>query len=990
VKSTCLFPPLAGIRIAIVLVSATCWTAIVGHAQIRINEVQSSNASTWVDELGDFDDWVELYNSGDAVVSLSGWYISDDPNVPLKWQLPVSPELSMAPGAYLILWADHETDEGPGHLGFSLAQTGESILLSSPEGIPEDALDFGYTSQDMSCGRNIDGEIRYFDEPTPDGANTTSGLLGVLSPPLISLPGGLMAAPFEVSVSHFLPEAELRFTLDGTEPMAGSPLFISPITISATSTLQVKAFHPEYFPSLTSASSWLFNAEHDLEIISIAVDEQEFSGPGGIDVVTADQEIRAVVSFFNEAGMQIHQQAMGMRRHALDNVPQHGFRLHARGEYGLSKLHLDVFDIRDYTEYNSLILRNGGNDAIAINGTGLRDPLIQQLFHTIDPEYGMSAYKPVVVYVNGDYRGIYNLRERQDEHWMETMYGISCDEMDFLERTAGEPDTRTEFCGDWEAFDEFEEEVEEEDMSDPQAYQEFISGMNLRNFIDYQATEIFICNQDWLSNNMKFWRTYDEDKWNWVLWDTDWGLGLYYPNFPHGFPDWDALNFALSNWGGWTSEVETELLQNLTENESFVADFATRTADLLNSYLHPEEIGQQLLLMKERIESEVPAHVNRWAGSVNTWNDDVEYILSFATERGDYMRTHFADRFELGDRWTIQLDCAPSQAGYVEVNTIETAQFPWEGVYFAELPVRLKAVPYFGYSFSHWEGWTFSEEAEILVSSSVAAQLTAVFVPVNDPGLLVLPQITEILYDGSNAPEINDWVEIYNPGDEPIVFAGWEFCGDGVCIALPDDAQLAPGEYAVLCRNAGDFTDYYGDGISILTEFPFGLSSASEQISIGFPALNLGDTVIYSNLPPWPVNVQTGRTIELLSNELNNDLGQNWVSQPGIFGSPGEAFEEQPASVAEMAQGHFNAWPNPFSQAFTLDFYLKSAGRAQIMMHDATGRELGVLWSGNVHAGQNTRIFTAHDSLIGSLNPGVYIVSVITENEVFTTRLMRR
>jgi hypothetical protein len=91
-----------------------------------------------------------------------------------------------------------------------------------------------------------------------------------------------------------------------------------------------------------------------------------------------------------------------------------------------------------------------------------------------------------------------------------------------------------------------------------------------------------------------------------------------------------------------------------------------------------------------------------------------------------------------------------------------------------------------------------------------------------------------------------------------------------------------------------------------------------------------------------------------------------------------------------MAQGHFNAWPNPFSQAFTLDFYLKSAGRAQIMMHDATGRELGVLWSGNVHAGQNTRIFTAHDSLIGSLNPGVYIVSVITENEVFTTRLMRR
>lgn len=977
-------------RIAILLVSALCCTVIPAQAQIRINEVQSSNASTWMDEMGDFDDWIELYNSGDAIVNLSGWYVSDDPNVPLKWQLPVSPELSMAPGDYLILWADHETDEGPGHLGFSLAQTGESILLSSPEAIPEDVLDFGYTAQDMSCGRNTGDEIRYFSEPTPDGANITSGLLGVLSPPLISLPGGLMAAPFEVSVSHFLPDAELRFTLDGTEPLQGSPLVITPITISGTSTLQVKAFHPEYYPSLTATSSWLFNVEHDLEIISIATDEQEFSGPGGIDVVTEDQEIRAVVAFFDENGLQIHQQAMGMRRHALDNVPQHGFRLHARGEYGLSKLHLDVFDIRDYNEYNSLILRNGGNDAIATAGAGLRDPLIQGLFHSIDEDYGTSAYKPVVVYVNGDYRGIYNLRERQDEHWMETMYGISCDEMDFLERTAGEPDTRAEFCGDWELFDEFEEEVEEADMSNQEAYEEYITGMNLRNFIDYQATEIFICNQDWLSNNMKFWRTYEGGEWNWVLWDTDWGLGLYYPNFPHGFPDWDALNFALSNWGGWTSEVETELLQNLTENEAFVADFATRTADLLNSYLHPEAISQRLLQMKERIESEVPAHVDRWGSSVNTWNNDVEYILSFAAERGDYMRTHFADRFELGDRWTIQLDCMPSQAGYMEVNTIETAQFPWEGVYFAELPVRLKAVPYFGYAFSHWEGYVFSEEDEIWVSASAAAELIAVFEPIDDPGLLVLPQITEVLYNASNAPGINDWIEVYNPGQVPLVLSGWELCGDGECISLPNEATLAPGAYAVMCRDAGEFASFYGDEIQILTEFPFGLSSVSEEISLGFPALNLGDTVIYSNLPPWPVNVQPGRSIELISEELNNDFGQHWVTQEVIYGSPGAGFELQPDGVSEFASANFNAWPNPFSQAFTLDFYMKSSGPAQIMMHDATGREVGVLRSGNVHAGQNTHIFTAQDSLIEKLNPGVYLVSVISESELLTTRLMRK
>lgn len=968
--------------------------ASAARAQVILNEVQSANTLTWMDEMGEFDDWVEIRNTGVEPFNLSNWYVSDDPAIPLKWQLPESDELNIASNGFHVLWADGEVGEGVSHLSFSFSQQGEQVLLSNPEGELISSISFGFIWHNMSTGSDGQGAQRYFETATPGEANPTVGKLGVLSPPLFSQNGALLQNGEEpvLALTHPNPAAQIRYTLDGSEPSESSALYATPVEIEGNATMKARAFHPDYIHSQTGSVSFLFEVDHDLEVMSISCLPTLFSGPGGINLVNSNIEIQADVTFFDTGGVQTHAQTMGMRRHALDNSDQHGFRLTARGEYGMSKLHLPVFDDRPYDEYDALILRNSGNDAIELNGSGLRDPLIHRLYNSIDAEYGTSAYKPVVVYINGDYWGMYNLRERQDEHWMEAMYDLSCGEVDYLERTAGESDTRNEICGDWTDFDSFEQSAVDLDLSVDETYQTFIQGMNVRNFMDYQALEIFISNQDWLSNNMKFWRTYEDSKWNWVLWDTDWGFGTFYPNFPHGFPDWNALNFALSDWGGWTTMVETELLQNLTMNEQFVDEFATRTADLMNSYLRAEVIAPQLISMQQRIQQEVPGHINRWGNALQTWEEEVEYMLSFISERGGYMRTHFAERFELGEIYSVELDCAPQQAGTVEVNTIVASVFPWQGLYFEEIPVRLKAIPFFGFEFSHWEGAVSSESAEIFVPLSGLTSLSAVFIEVKNPGDLILPLFTEILSNGSSTPLIQDWAEVYNPGEEPIVFSGWEFCGDGVCVPLNEEAVLMPGEYGIICRDASSFSEFYGDDLNVIGTFDFGLSATSEEISIGFPSLMLGDTVHYASASPWPLSVQEGRSIELIDVILNNDLGQNWISHNVEYGTPGEPFEATPIGVWNETWGEqIAAWPNPFSETFSLSMRLQRMSNATIRLHDAMGRELGTLYHGMLRAGESALIFSSstHDSLRG-IPQGLYVLTIQTGDALITRRIVRR
>src|SRR5690606_18046917 len=254
------------------------------------------------------------------------------------------------------------------------------------------------------------------------------------------------------------------------------------------------------------------------------------------------------------------------------------------------------------------------------------DVMAHQLFSEMDPDNIYSAYKPVNVYLNGEYWGIYNLRERQDHHFIESNYGFT--DIDFLERTATTINTRDQQAGDWVNYDAMRDYLMANDMSDPEHYEVITDWMDIRNYVDYMVTEIWTGNRDWLTNNVKYYRPRNmpDTKWKWILWDTEYGMGCY-PANDHGNPNFDALHMAMS-WGGWPPnwgiQNSTYMMNNLKDNPGFVDYFITRHADLLNSKLRPDNVLDKVDEFVDLYEEDMPKQVDRWGYSMNTWYNSIQ------------------------------------------------------------------------------------------------------------------------------------------------------------------------------------------------------------------------------------------------------------------------------------------------------------------------------------------------------------------------------
>jgi hypothetical protein len=976
----------------IALLSLLLTTALGFDAQnLVINELQASNGTTEMDESDDFDDWIEIANTTGDAINLSGWYISDDGNDLLKHQFMATDDELMVPAfGFLLLWADNEVGAGSIHLNFELAQMGETIYLTTPS---EDLLHFvtyTFNWQDNSVGLNDDMEVVSFEDPTPAQPNTSASFAGTLSKPVFSEPGQVtFDVSIETTINHPTSGVELRYTMDGTTPNETSDLYSESIYLIDNTNIKVRAFHSDYLPSLTATASYLFEAECSNDIVSISCDPEDFSGSGGIDNNPNNgAEIEINFSLIHD-GESVIDQTLGMKIHAADYRDQRSLRLYARGEYGESHLKYPFFDTRPFDEYKRLILRNAGNDGVEINGSGVRDALITGLMQDIDPEYPTSHWKPVCVYINGVYWGLYNMRERQDNDWLESLYGYEEDEVDFLERSATAPNTRTQWSGNWDDYDAMKTQAIEEDLSDDAAFSSLAEEMDVRNFIDYQCTEIYGINQDWLSNNMKYWRAYDEDVWRWIIWDLDWGIGCYYPSYPHGFPDWNSLSFSLSNWGGWTSVVETELFQNMVENEQFVDDLSTRAADLLNSYLREETVTAKLIDYQAQVHDDIPAQADQWGGTLSAWENELEYMYTFITDRPEFMRQQFTDQFGLGEIIGIDLNTMPLAAGYMEVNTISVYNFPWNGRYFEALDVRLKAIPNFGYEFDHWEwvdGQSFDDE--IFIDISEVDSLTAFYMSTGSP---TSPIITEIMYTSSNNTEMGDWIEIYNPSENPLNLAGWHVCAGSSCFEFPEATTIEAGAYQVVCNNSIGFEEFYGSEFEIYGDMSFGISQSGEDVFISNPLDEVTDFVPLDILAPWPMNVQDDRSIELVNVDLANDLGGNWISQTFIYGSPAEEFEEIITDITDRATTKVAVWPNPFQESFALALNQSLKGSYTLRLYDVLGKQIGRPYRGSSVPNANTILVGAKQfPNLENLAPGTYIINMEMGGQAWSTLLMKK
>jgi hypothetical protein len=466
----------------------------------------------------------------------------------------------------------------------------------------------------------------------------------------------------------------------------------------------------------------------------------------------------ANIQIFSPDGKTILAQNAGIRIHgeATRWYAQKSLRLIARREYDpQTSFDFDFFPTlknrlndRSVNSFHTLILRNSGQDCFT---NMFQDAMAHTLLeHT---SLDIQGSLPVVVFINGEYWGIHNVRTRYDKDYFQSYYGIEEQDLAVLKNdlslSIGTKD-------DVEHFREILNLIDPQHalngyrtastLSDPDVYADVASMMDIDNFIDVYTSQIYFKNTDWPGNNMVFWRKKVEEpkpaldvpyghdgKWRWALTDTDFGFDR---------PDHNTLFDATRDDGtDWYNEPwSTYLIRSLLQNDTFRNSFINRFADHLNTSFREEVVVDQIDRFEEVYLPEMQEHIQRWGPqerSFETWRAYVEGMRSFALFRPDQLRQHIIDHFSLPGISTITL-LSDSQKGHIRINEIDIKTGTpgvadtdrWSGIYFQGVPVRLSAVPNPGYRFAGWKGIDQAGPEVVLILES-DLEIEALFSPVN-------------------------------------------------------------------------------------------------------------------------------------------------------------------------------------------------------------------------------------------------------------------
>ncbi len=498
-------------------------------------------------------------------------------------------------------------------------------------------------------------------------------------------------------------------------------------------------------------------------------------------------EYPAGFEFFDNQGTKTLGQSIGFRIHGgwSRAASLKSLRIYARNEYGDSHLNYPFFSDEPYDAYKRLILRNSGNDFWY---TYFRDAALQEMIKHMNVE--IQAYQPSVLYVNGEYWGMQNIRERLDQHYLARKFNIPDDQVDILEGNASVAE------GENSHYNQTIEYIRQNGVENETNYEYIKTRIDTESFIDYMLSEIFMVNTDWPGNNIKYWRYRTNEylpgagagrdgRWRWMVYDTDFGFGLYNAN---DFTT-NMLEFATrANGSDWPNpDWSTFLFRKLLENNRFKNEFITRYCDQLNSALRYDEVQKIIRTMKAAIEPEMEKHIQRWGApsDMSSWNYQVNVMLNFAVHRPNYARGHMRSFFKLESDYQITVDVSDSNHGLVKVNTLPIQKetkgipeqpYPWQGKYFKKLPLRLEAVPADGYKFVRWESASGTFEEEILeLAPENDQRFTAIFEKsthtetlvhywnFNEPETLLNPTFTLL------TAEIHP--ELHTSGDSEITFA---------------------------------------------------------------------------------------------------------------------------------------------------------------------------------------------------------------------------
>jgi gliding motility-associated-like protein len=781
--------------------------SIQSQSQVVINEYSASNMNGFQDVFGDNEDWVELFNTTGASVDLSDWYLSDRSGNPLKWQFPAT-TINSNDHLLLICSGRDVVQSGETHTGFKLSQTeGDWVILSNNFGNVIDSFKIVHeTKVNHSVGRSTDGapDFKLFTNPTPNTTNT--GAQNFYTPkPAFDLEAGFYPASINVTITCADASAQIKYTTDGSDPNNASTLYTGPVSINNTTVLRAAAFSSDP-PSFNETNSYFINVTHSIPVVSICNEDVYTLIADGVQI-----EPIAPLELFEEDGTFIDEGQGDFNKHGNDSwsYAQRGFDFIMRDQYGYNgDLDHQIFPEKSRNDFQRLILKPAASDNYPFeNGAHIRDAFIHTLSILANMRLDERTSRPCILYLNGQYWGVYEIREKADDHdYTDYYYDQDKFHLEYLKTWGGtwEDYGAPNAQSNWDALRNF---ILTNNMSPGADFDYVDTKLNWKSLCDYFMFNSYVVNMDWLNWNTAWWHGTDplgdKKKWRYALWDMDATFGHYinYTGIPDVSANANPCNAEnLPDPGG---QGHTDILEKLIADNPLVEQYyITRYIDLVNTSFSCDNMLSLLDSMILKITPEMPGQCNRWGGTVAGWESKVDELRDFINARCLALEAGLIDCYELSGPFTTTFDISPADAGEIKVNSVWAPSYPWSTSYYGGIETYLKAKAAPGFVFDHWEyttgplGMAITEDTNSIVINSTE-DIIAFFI-IDDPNLDtdgdgLTDQVEATVGTDPNNPDSdgdgeNDAVEVGDPNNPT------DTDGDGIIDAFESSNEDQDGD----------------------------------------------------------------------------------------------------------------------------------------------------------------------------------------------------
>ena len=564
---------------------------------------------------------IELYNNSNTDIKLDGYTIGDKSEV--KYDLSGR---TIKGNSYLVLYKNT--------LGFGINNANDIIYLTH-SGQIIDTFNVNKLIGNISTGIT-DNEKVYYKNITLGSSNSNTYYNGYSEAPIFSIDGGYVNSGDLVKLSTN-DGSKIYYTTNGTFPNKNSMVYDKPIKIDKTMVIKAISYKEGYIESDIVSRTFIVGRKHNLSFVSISSNYDNLFGNNGIITnYMSRREVKVSFEFYEDDGSFGTSFISDAKLSGMDSrkEPQKSISIYLRKRYGQSFVNYPFFSENDYHEYSSILLRNAGEDP---KGVRIMDAAISRIIDS-EMDIDKQSYRPVVVYLNGSYYGLSNLREKLNGDYVESKFDIDNDDIDLIKGS-------TPVKGNAREFSKIVSYINSHNPSSKDVYEYIKSQIDVEELINYMIVESFFGNTD--LGNIRYWKS-ESGKWRWMLYDMDWSL--WNMNIDMGYPV-KNMKVPAATYNAATINIVRKLYQN----SEFKDLYLKSVSKYLKTTFKPDRMTKIVDELSKEIEGEITYHINRWGSSyarlssVQGWKNNLKSFKNTLTTRYNRVVSNLRNYFNLSN-----------------------------------------------------------------------------------------------------------------------------------------------------------------------------------------------------------------------------------------------------------------------------------------------------------------------------------------------------